>query len=279
MKLIHISDIHLNDAPIMGSDPIANFAACLDHVSTHHADADWIVITGDLAHHGQHSSYALLQTLLAERLTTAARPRLLIGNHDQRRVFLQVFSEAPRDADGFVQWVEDTPAGRFVFLDTQAPGTHQGHYCTARQAWLRGVLADADAAGAPVWLFMHHNPLPVRVANADLLGIVEESAFRSILAAHRSLLRHVFFGHCHFTLSGSVDGVPFSAPRSTSHPNWPDFSGDPYRIGYGAAAQNYHVCFLDLDGVVVHSVDFLAEKDALWTATKDNGWIHEEKPA
>lgn len=278
MKLIHISDIHLNPEPIMGSDPEANFAACLDNVSRDHQDADMIVLSGDLAHHGLESSYRRLETMLAERLTTTARPRLLIGNHDDRETFKAVFPDAPTDAAGFVQWTEDTPLGRFVYLDTNEPGTHSGHYCARRRAWLERVLADAARERTPVWLFMHHNPAPVHVANADLLGIVQEAEFRALLAAHPGVIRHLFFGHCHYSLSGSVEGVPFSAPRSTSHPNWPDFSGDPYRVGYGGMAQNYNVCFLEPRSVVVHSVDFLAEPNATWIETREDGWIDEETP-
>ena len=41
MKLIHISDIHINPEPILGIDPVANFKAGLDHVAAYHSDASW----------------------------------------------------------------------------------------------------------------------------------------------------------------------------------------------------------------------------------------------
>ena len=128
MKIIHISDIHIHAAPILGFDPIRNFSACLAHVAEFQADADRIVITGDLTHQGRAESYERLKSILnAFPLQGERRPRLLVGNHDNRETFAALFGEARRDDNGFVQWVEETDAGLFVYLDTMEPGTHAGH--------------------------------------------------------------------------------------------------------------------------------------------------------
>ena len=66
MKLIHISDIHINPEPVCGLDPVENFRRCLAHVEVNHADADRVVITGDLTHHGREESYRLLAAMLDE---------------------------------------------------------------------------------------------------------------------------------------------------------------------------------------------------------------------
>lgn len=265
MKLIHISDIHIHAEPILGFDPVANFAACLAHVAQFQGDADRVVITGDLTHMGDAHSYERLKQMLdGSPLQGNLRPRLLIGNHDDRAVFASVFSAAPRDDNGFVQWVEDSPAGVLVYLDSTQKGVHAGHYDAPRQAWLRGVLDAARAAGKPAWVFLHHNPVAVQVANADVIGLVQEAEFHAILRDYRDTVRHVFFGHCHFTLSGQVCGVPFSAPRSTNHVCWPDFSGIVERMGYGDFSPTYNVCYLDPDSTVIHSIDFLDEHKVLW---------------
>ena len=265
MKIIHISDIHISASPILGFDPIANFQACLDHIAQFQADADRIIITGDLTNRGEPENYVRLRTILdASPLQGQRQPRLLVGNHDDRANFVAAFGETQRDGNGFVQWTEDTDAGVFVYLDTTEPGTHAGHYCTLRQAWLTHVLADAEKAGKPAWLFMHHNPIAVEVANADAIGIVQEAEFQAILVRFRDTVRHIFFGHCHFTLSGEVRGIPFSAPRSTNHVCWPDFSGIVERMGYGAFSPNYAVCFLGKAGTVIHSIDFLDEDKVRW---------------
>ena len=275
MKLVHVSDTHINPERILESDPVDNFRLCLKHISERHADAEMIVITGDLTHHGIEGSYRMLRQMLADWDIDA---RLVIGNHDDRETFLRIFPESRLDAHGFVQWVEHLPEGDFVFMDTVQPGTHMGFYCEDRRAWLKLQLLAARQANRPAWLFMHHNPMPVHVANADIIGIVQETELRALLAEFSDTIRHIFFGHCHYTLSGSVEGIPVSAPRSTNHPNWPDFSGDPYRMGYGGIARSYNLCFLGARDTVIHSIDFIEEEAAVWVQTQPDGWIEEHLP-
>ncbi|GAB4353897.1 MAG: phosphodiesterase [Oricola sp.] len=274
MKIVHISDIHINHEPILDLDPVENFRKCLAHVEEHQSDADRIIITGDLTHHGRPESYAMLKDILSgSSLTGEQAPRLLIGNHDNRENFAAAFPENTRDANGFVQWAEEVPAGVFVYMDTVQTGKHGGSYCEARREWLETVLDGARSQGKPAWLFMHHNPTTVHVANADLIGIREETELKDLLALYRDTVHHMFFGHCHFTLSGSTGGIPFSAPRSTNHTCWPDFSGIAHRMGYGELQPNYNVCFLKGDDVVIHTIDFLDQNKVKWEETNDQGWI------
>lgn len=265
MKLVHISDIHLNPANILDDDPVEQFKKVIAHVEAHHLDADKIVITGDLTHIGMIESYEMLRDLLAgSKLKGKLEPVLMIGNHDSRENFEAIFPGQPKDENGFFQHHEDTDEGLFVYLDTKLEDDHRGEFCAARRSWLRSVLQAAKAKDQPVWLFMHHNPVSVRVANADQYNMIDEADFREILKEHRDQIRHIFFGHCHYTLSGSVCGIPFSAPRSTSHPNWPEFSGDPKLMGYGPVEKNYNVCFLNDDETVIHSIDYEREPHIKW---------------
>ena len=278
MKLVHISDIHIHEEPILGREPIAQFEAVLYHVGKFHSDADRIVITGDLTHYGAAQAYDKLQSLLRlHPFHGDQAPRLLIGNHDDRTTFLQHFPDAQTDENGFVQWTEDTPVGRFIYMDTVENGHHHGVYCEKRQAWLASQLARARADGIAVFLFMHHNPVKVHVANADLIGIVEVREMQAMLGEYRDIIRHIFFGHCHYTLSGSVMGIPFAAPRSTNHPCWPDFSGDPARMGYGDLKCDYNVCFISDDEIAIHAIDFELEDRVRWMVTGADGWVEKEK--
>jgi Icc protein len=277
MKLVHISDIHLNPAPILGHDPIANFKACLAYVEAHDMDADRIVITGDLTHYGGKESYQLLADILAaSSLKDRLAPRLLIGNHDHRETFASVSASTRLDPNGFVQWTEETPAGLFVYMDTVDQGRHGGLYCAARMAWLAGVLDDARASGNRAFLFMHHNPVRVNVANADIIGIVNQSELQALLKRYNDVIAHMFFGHCHYSLSGAVVGISYSAPRSTNHACWPDFSGRVNRMGHGELAPNYNVCFLDDDGIVVHTIDFLDAGKVQWKIETDDALAETE---
>ena len=276
MKIVHISDIHINAEPILDLDPVENFRKCLAHVEEHQGDADRVVITGDLTHHGLAESYGMLKEMLAGSSLTGDRaPRLLIGNHDKRETFAAAFPDAKRDPGGFVQWSEETPAGLFIYMDTVEPDTHAGAYCATRRDWLEDKLETARRDGKPAFLFMHHNPTTVHVANADQIGIRDEAELKALLARYRDAVRHIFFGHCHFSLSGAIAGIPFSAPRSTNHPCWPDFSGNRLRMGHGPLQPNYNVCFLGPDDVIIHAIDFLDAGKVRWEETTEEGWIPE----
>ncbi|MEO0327110.1 MAG: metallophosphoesterase [Pseudomonadota bacterium] len=275
MKLIHISDIHINPSPILGDDSIGNFKACLAHVSKYHRDADMVVITGDLTHHGQDQSYAELKMLLNDWDMTTT---LMIGNHDDRERFKNFFPHVQTDEMGYVQYTTNIGVREFLFLDTVAEGSHAGHYGSDRQMWLRKQLKAAEKAERSVFLFMHHNPVEVGVPSCDTIGMVEDGeAFRTILKEFQSIIRHIFFGHCHYILSGSVCGIPFSAPRSTSHPCVPDF--EPLdRIGIAPLSPSYNVCLLSSEATIIHTIEFLEDDKTQWLEMKPDGWIEDDTP-
>ncbi len=272
MKLVHISDIHIHPQPIHGYDPIANFQACMAHVDEHNGDADMVIISGDLTHHGDPSSYARLREMLDK---WQFAPLLMMGNHDHRQRFQTAFPGVKRDVNGYIQYVHETSLGRFILLDTAEAGTHAGHYCSRRQDWLRGQLDLARQDNRPVYLVMHHNPVEVGIPNTDAIGLMDGAAFRNILRDYRAEIRHIFFGHCHYVLSGSVGGIAFSAPRSTSHPCVPDFSGID-RMGYGDLTPTYNVCLVEEDSTVVHSIDFLIQPTVVWKDANADGLVEDD---
>jgi 3',5'-cyclic AMP phosphodiesterase CpdA len=257
MKVVHLSDLHIGPELVMGSDPVVHLRSVLKHVSRYHEDAARYVITGDLVDRGDVESYRLLRSLLEEfGLTGQRAPRLLIGNHDSRPQFLSVFPETPCDDHGFVQSVDETPLGWFVYLDTHQPQTNAGHYCAWRFTWLESVLEKAVTERQPVWIFMHHNPVPVHVVSSDTIGLIQTDQFKALIGQYASAIRHIFFGHCHFTLSGTVHGVPLAAPRSTHEALWPYLDGREARFATGPLERNYNVCLIETDTTIIHTVDF-----------------------
>ena len=83
MKIIQVTDLHLPEpgALLFGLDPFARLAACVDDINRNHADADLVVMSGDLANDGERGAYVGLQ----EKLKVLRPPvRMMMGNHDDR---------------------------------------------------------------------------------------------------------------------------------------------------------------------------------------------------
>ena len=127
MKIIHFTDTHFipQGETLYGRDPAVALERCIEDINRHHADAVRCVITGDLTHWGETEAFDHLKRHLDQLKVPL---RLLVGNHDSRDVFRQWFPDHPSDENGFIQSVEDLPAGRFIYLDTNEPGHHDGWY-------------------------------------------------------------------------------------------------------------------------------------------------------
>jgi len=117
MKIIQITDTHLmpRGTELHGLNPCERLEACIASIKEFHADAEMCIITGDLTDQGLRESYEDIREIL-QQLPMPFHP--LIGNHDHRKIFSEVFPEVPLDKHGFVQQMLETPIGRFLLLDT-----------------------------------------------------------------------------------------------------------------------------------------------------------------
>ena len=188
MKLIHISDTHLV-APghaLYGIDPGLRLTRCIDSVIEEHADADFCVFTGDLAHAGNSEAYHFLQTQCA-RLPMPVH--FVLGNHDDRQRFCAAFPEAPVNAQGFVQYEIPMGCARGLVLDTSEPHVHHGVFCELRAQWLAERLAEDEA---PINLFMHHPPVATGIPPIDQLIINDTRALSLALELVFAWFRDIF---------------------------------------------------------------------------------------
>jgi 3',5'-cyclic AMP phosphodiesterase CpdA len=268
MKLIHVTDPHLvtPGERLYGLDPQVRLRQCVDDILAHHTDAACVVITGDLADRGEPAAYQALAAELA-RLPMPVHP--LLGNHDRRQPFRAAFPDAPRDAGGFVQAVLRRDEGDFVFCDTLDEGGHAGRYCDVRAGWLRARLD--EAAGRPVYLFMHHPPFAIGIPSLDRIALAEPARFAALLDGHD--IRHLFYGHVHRPVCGSWHGIPVSTMRGLNHQVAFDLWSDG-EVPHTHEPPAYAVVFIDDDQVVVHVHDYL-DRSALvrrghdWVVAKD----------
>lgn len=252
MKIIHLTDPHLVPAgrKLYGLNPQERLSAAIADINAHHGDADFALITGDLAHKGEAAAYSALgECLLSLRIPC----HLLLGNHDSRTEFCAAFPERELDGDGFVQFSVDTPVGRFLFLDTNQPGTHAGWYCEQRLAWLDAALA---AAPGDVFIGMHHPPLSLGLPAMDEIGLIQQREFAEVVTRHQNV-RHVFFGHVHRPVHGAWRGISLSTQRALNHQVGPCFKPTPGQIPGSHEPPAYAVVLVTSDSIVIHDIDFL----------------------
>jgi len=262
-SFLHVSDLHVTPegAPLLyGLDPglrlaeaVADMAARFGPGSAH--PVEFLVVTGDLTHHGEPGAYARLSAILG-RLPFPVH--LLLGNHDDRAAFTAAFPATPRDGQGFIQQALPTPAGLFLMLDTNEPGTHAGRLCAARLGWLAARLAESEG---DVLLFLHHPPFRVGISRMDEIPLLDAEALWQVLAAHAPRIRHMFHGHLHRPLSGSWRGIAFSSLRGTSHQVALDLS-ERETVPGSHEPPAYALVRVSEEGVVVHTHDFLDETNS-----------------
>jgi 3',5'-cyclic AMP phosphodiesterase CpdA len=130
-KILLMSDIHITEPgmQIIGLDPAARFRRCLARAAEHHADAAHLFLMGDLTHHGQVAQYKTLKQCLADQPFPTT---LMLGNHDRRRAFAEVFPECEA---GFRQGRHSFGDTDVLYLDTlngQAEDRHSGRLCPDR---------------------------------------------------------------------------------------------------------------------------------------------------
>ncbi|MBU8544135.1 MULTISPECIES: phosphodiesterase [Roseomonadaceae] len=247
MKFIHLSDLHLvgSGATLHGLDPRDRLRRCVAHIRRFHADAAFVVLTGDLTHGGEPGGYAAARAILAEMPMPL---HVTIGNHDSRAAFRAAFPHVPVSECGFVQDAFDTPEGRFILLDTHEPQQAEGRLCAQRLAWLERALRTSSG---PVFLGLHHPPFRVGLGRMDRIRLRDGESLLGVLRPHLGRVRHMFVGHLHRALAGSWHGVPFSGVRGTNHQIALDFvTQDVAPVSF--EAPGYGVVLVSPEAVVAH---------------------------
>jgi 3',5'-cyclic AMP phosphodiesterase CpdA len=260
MKLIHLTDLHLvpPGERLWGLDPAARLDAALDDIARHHADADLCAITGDLAERGEVAAYELLKQRLAR---FPVETHLMLGNHDERASYRAVFG-----GSGYVQHAVERDGAYLLFLDTlKGPPSSAGLYDAPRREWLTAKLS--RAAGAPVYLFMHHPPFDIGHKLMDLIKLEDAEGFAALLKGHD--IRHIFFGHAHRPISGVWNGIGFSALPSLNH-QLPLVGGAVPTV-YSDEPAMYAVVTLTPGMTLVHADAFLDRRPARMPEDAERG--------
>lgn len=253
LKFIQVTDVHLisGGRRLYGVSPERRLHAAIDSINQEHGDADFVVFTGDLVHWREPESYGVFAEAI-KRLTMPVR--LIPGNHDDPQALAAAVSKVDVDENGFVQFAEQTPVGRCLFLDTRKAESDAGEYCTKRLAWLKGQL---DGSDDPVIVFMHHPPLKLGLKGMDGLRLLDDEAFFAALEPHLARIRHLFFGHVHRPVSGNWRGMSYSCMRGLNHQLALDLNAPETSVPGSFEPPAYSVVLADEDQIVIHMHEFL----------------------
>ena len=251
-KIIWMSDPHFQtEGTIGGLDPRVRLAAAIEHANTLYADADCLVLSGDLVGDDVEADYPAI----ASYLSKSRLPVLpLMGNNDSRRPFRAHLLLPDNAMPKFVQYVREVPEGVVICLDTHLEGSAAGAFCQQRCAWLDETLA--QYAGRSAFIFMHHPPMALGLPPQDEIKLQDAEAFLEVITKHDNV-SYLFMGHVHRPTSGVFRGIPFTtlgalsfqapAPRPAWH--WDTFQPP-------AEAPEYAVVLLDETGVTIQFTQF-----------------------
>lgn len=204
LKFLVISDLHLvADGLSMGLDTAERLQTCVAQINARYADADFVVVAGDLADLGEEAAYLRLQAILGG-LTIPAY--VTLGNHDDRPVYLRVFGADKADDTGNVNHVIDAKGYRVIVLDSSEPGRVDGVLVVSQIDWLTARLAEAQ--DRPVIVVLHHNANALHIA-ADKIKLLDDAPFLAALKTHPDV-RQVIAGHVHLTSTAVYHGIPFT---------------------------------------------------------------------
>jgi Icc protein len=215
MLLAQISDPHISEPDRLVSgriDTARYLQRCIERLRSLAVSPDAVIVTGDLVDRGTIREYEALRDLLAS-LTMPVY--LMMGNHDNRAAFREVFRDS-RYAGDYVQYSFDVGALRVIALDTHDPGQPGGRLCAARRAWLERELTAARAR--QVVIALHHPPFETGIPFMDACGLDRDdtTALAAIVARYSNVER-VICGHLHRAITTRFAGTVASTAPSCAH--------------------------------------------------------------
>ena len=200
-----------------------------------------------MAHHRGVAQYETLKHYLADQPFTTT---LILGNHDRRRAFAEVF---PEFAAEFRKGRHSFGGTDVLYLDTldeQARDRHSGHLCIEHLDWLKTQL---ETGKGPVIILSHHHILHSGFDGMDAIHLRNGTEVADMIAA---------FGRCQMVINGLIHRIIVSSYRGVTHVMIKSPCHQmPMVLGSGASSLSvaepgsYGVLLLDPISPPLHHVD------------------------
>lgn len=195
--LAHISDLHLDCTP----RAVQRVGRVVGHLRGLSTPPDALLVTGDIADHGDPAEYRLAAGLLDAPFPVMCCP----GNHDVRSALRSALLGGPED-DRPVNSVHRVDGVRILMCDSTVPGRAEGRLDETTVAWIEETLADPVQQGTAL-LVMHHPPVPVRHPLPDAHPLTNPDVLAGLLHRHPQVIA-VLAGHAHTAAASSFASRP-----------------------------------------------------------------------
>jgi len=198
--LVQVSDPHIG-ADWGGGNPIELLSAVVASVREAVPKPEAVLVSGDLADHGEDAEYEKVRDLLAP---LGAPLYVVAGNHDDRSALRRHFGVGG-DAEAPLQYSVDLGPLRLVVLDSARRGIDPGELGADRLAWLESTLG-ADSS-TPTLLALHHPPVVTGIPAYDKANLPSGDceALARVVARHPQV-RLIVAGHAHRMIASDVGG-------------------------------------------------------------------------
>ncbi len=198
--IAHLSDLHIGGR----AESVARAERVVAHVVAMAPAPDVLLVTGDIADHGEPDEYATARDLLS----AWSGPMLVgTGNHDVREPFARHLLGAERP--GPLDQALDVGTHRFLMLDSLVPARRRRpagpRASRPRDPGLAGRRA--GGSGQPTFVALHHPPVTVGIGHADAIQLRNGDALEAVLARHPHVAG-VLVGHNHTMCATTFAGRP-----------------------------------------------------------------------
>lgn len=204
-KLVQISDLHLQSEPFALKRERCHeqqLLEVLEHIRSHHDDADGLLVSGDLVDQGDARAYQRL----IDYLNQQARPWYWIpGNHDDAALMQQLRPRQPNLISAG-DW-------RLQLLDSSTEPDNRGSGALSRASI--ELLQQQQRDPRPQLLLVHHPPIDIGCDWLDQIKMSNADEFWSAIRDYRQPSL-VLCGHIHQQLDLLADGVRLLGCPSTS---------------------------------------------------------------
>ncbi|GIG90313.1 metallophosphoesterase [Plantactinospora endophytica] len=198
LVIAHLSDTHLDSHPRSAE----RTARVMDYLHALPRPVDAILVTGDIADHGEVSEYETAARLLASPLPVLCCP----GNHDVRDAYRKGLLGDGRGGTGPINSRHDVAGAVFLLADSSVPGRDDGHLDAETLTWLADE-ADSAPSGAPVLVAFHHPPVALHHPVIDPMRLLPADPLAALLADRPQVVA-VLTGHFHTAAASTFAGRP-----------------------------------------------------------------------